>query len=156
MSFFDAIVVGETAGLGTHLFEAAEIKRFAALYDPQAFHLDEEAAKVSLLGGLCASGWHTAAIYMRLNVDHRDRIAAAWIAGGNAAPNFGPSPGIRNIRWPKPVMADDSVTYHRTVTGKRLSASRPGWGIVETHVEAVNQRGEPVFSCDGAAFCSTD
>ena len=156
MSFWDRFEIGKPVELGSHRFTAEDIKRFAGKYDPQPFHLDEEAASASVLGGLCASGWHTAAVCMRLNVDTRAAQVKAYVAEGNATPQVGPSPGIRNIKWPKPVYAGDTVTFTQTVTGKRHSQSRPGWGVLEFTTLGVNQDGEPVFSFDGAAFAGTD
>ncbi len=88
------------------------------------------------------SGWHTAAIWMKLMVAHRRRVEAGMGAG---APRLGPSPGFRNLKWLKPVFAGDTVTYSSTVIDKRASASRPGWGLVFHRNEGVNQKGEPVF-----------
>lgn len=156
MSFWDTIAIGGVAEIGSHLFTAEEIMRFAEKFDPQPFHLDEAAAKASLLGGLCASGWHTAAVSMRLNVDYRYGMAKAWVAAGNPPPQSGPSPGVTNLRWPKPVFAGDTVTYTQTVTAKRVSESRPGWGVIEFSTLGVNQHGETVFSFDAAAFQGTD
>lgn len=156
MSYWETITVGETIELGSHSFDADAIKQFAAKYDPQGFHLDEAAAKASMFGGLCASGWHTAAVCMRLNVDARAAHTRAWVAAGNPAPKLGPSPGVTNLRWLKPVYAGDTVTFRQTVTAKRKSASRPGWGVLEFTTLGVNQNGEPVFSFDGAAFSGTD
>ena len=156
MSYWDEFSVGKTEKLGSHRFEAEDIKRFAAKYDPQVFHLDEEKARASVLGGLCASGWHTCGVFMKLNVETRTQKAKAWIAAGNPPPKTGPSPGVRNIRWPKPVFAGDTITYSQVVTGKRETASRPGWGIIEFATKGVNERGEEVFSVDGAVFCATD
>lgn len=156
MSYWETITVGETIELGSHCFDADAIKQFAAKYDPQSFHLDEEAAKASMYGGLCASGWHTAAVCMRLNVDTRAAQAREWIAAGHPAPKMGPSPGVTNLRWLKPVYAGDTVTFRQTVTAKRKAASRPGWGVLEFTTLGVNQHGEPVFSFDGAAFSGTD
>ena len=155
MSFYETIAVGETAELGTHLFTAEDIKRFAAKYDPQPFHLDETAAEGSLLGALCASGWHTAAIFMRLVVEHRRREVDAAVARGVAAPELGPSPGVKNLSWPRPVFAADTLTYRQTVTAKRVSEKRPGWAVVETHVEATNQNDQLAFAMDGAMFIGT-
>lgn len=154
MSFWDLIVAGEVAETGTHVFAAADIRRFAEKFDPQPFHLDEDAARASLLGGLCASGWHTAAVSMRLGVDYRRRQVRRWTDAGNAEPLAGPSPGIRNLRWPKPVFAGDAVTFRQVVTGKRPSASRPGWGVVELSTSGVNGNGATVISYDAAVFQS--
>lgn len=156
MTLWDAITIGEVADLGSHVFTAEDIVRFAAKFDPQVFHLDAEKARASVLGGLCASGWHTAAVCMRLNVDHQTRRISAWMMAGNPMPRLGPSPGVTNLKWLKPVYAGDSVRFRQTVTGKRLSASRPGWGVVEFATLGVNQSEVPVFSFDGAAFVGTD
>lgn len=156
MSFWNEFAEGVTEALGSHRFTAEDIKRFAAKYDPQPFHLDEDKAEASVLGGLCASGWHTAGVYMKLNVETRTRQMQAWIEAGNPPPMLGPSPGVRNIRWPKPVYAGDTIAYSQVVTAKRRSRSRPGWGVVEFKTTGVNQAGETVFSVDGAVFCGTD
>ncbi|MCQ8781015.1 MaoC family dehydratase [Mangrovibrevibacter kandeliae] len=156
MSFWNLVVVGERFELGAHHFTAEDIKRFAAKFDPQPFHLDEAAAERSLFGGLCASGWHTASVYMRLNAELRAALARRHVEAGNPEPNFGPSPGIRNLRWLKPVFAGDTVTFRQTVTAKRVSNSRPGWGIAETHSEGVNQDGTTVFELDGSFFVPVD
>lgn len=156
MSYWDTITIGERVEIGSYRFDAAAIKRFAAKFDPQPFHLDEQAAQDSLLGGLCASGWHTTAVWMRLNVESQSARIGAFVAAGNPPPRIGPSPGVKAIRWRKPILAGDTVTYAQHVTAKRKSASRPGWGVIEFTCEAVNQRGERVFSFDGAAFYGTN
>lgn len=156
MTFWDSLIVGEAREMGSHTFLAEDIKRFAAKYDPQAFHLDANAAKASILGGLCASGWHTAGVCMRLNVESQVALGRAWVAAGNQPPRMGPSPGVKNLAWPKPVYAGDTVTFTQTLTGKRASASRKGWGVLEFTTQGVNQHGDTVFSFDGAAFCGTD
>ncbi|MEX6506730.1 MaoC family dehydratase [Jiella sp. M17.18] len=156
MSFWDTIVVGEAILLGSHTFTADEIKRFAAAYDPQVFHLDEEKARASVLGGLCASGWHTAAVCMRLNVETRYARVREWVEAGNPAPRIGPSPGFRNMAWKKPVYAGDTIRFSQTVTAKRATASRPGWGILEFSTDGVNQHGETVFGFEGVAFQGLD
>ncbi|WAJ30061.1 MaoC family dehydratase [Antarcticirhabdus aurantiaca] len=154
--FWDRIVEGEEQELGSHTFDADAIKRFAAQFDPQPFHLDEAAATRSVLGGLCASGWHTAAVFMRLNVEYLGRRVAAFAAEGNPMPLIGPSPGFRDLRWPTPVYAGDTVTYRQRVSGKRVSESRAGWGVVSFDVSATNQRGEDVFGFKGSAFVGTN
>ncbi|MCE7027037.1 MaoC family dehydratase [Jiella avicenniae] len=156
MTFWDTFVVGEPIVLGSHRFVAEDIIRFAERYDPQVFHLDPEAAKTTLLGGLCASGWHTAAACMRLNVDYRYGRLKEWIAAGNPAPRIGPSPGFKNMRWLKPVYAGDTVTFTQTVVAKRVSGTRPGWGILSFTTLGVNQDGMDVFAFDGAVFQGTD
>jgi acyl dehydratase len=146
---FDALEIGEETPLGSFTFMADDIIAFARAFDPQRFHIDEAAAKASLFGGLCASGWHTAAVWMRLMVAQRRHVERAL---GADAPRLGPSPGFRNLKWLKPVFAGDTIIYSSTITDKRPSASRPGWGLVFHRNTGVNQTGEPVFSFDGCVF----
>jgi acyl dehydratase len=153
---FDRIPVGQTATLGSHAFTAEEIKRFAAAWDPQAFHLDEEAAKRSPFGALAASGWHTASVMMRLLVEWFAREDAAARSRGEAPLIRGPSPGFDDLKWSRPVYAGDTVTYAATVIAKRASQSRPGWGIVTSEIAGTNQKGEAVFAVTTQAFARTD
>ena len=152
MKFFEDIVVGERAELGSHTFTADDIKTFARRYDPQPFHLDEAAAARSHFGALCASGWHTAATWMRLMVEHQVREDAARRARGEAVATLGPSPGFRELKWIRPVYAGDTVKYSTEIIDKRASGSRPGWGIMSIHNTGVNQKGEPVISFISVAF----
>ena len=138
MTFFDDIAIGVVTEFGSHTFTAEAIKRFAGAYDPQPFHLDEEAAAASLFGALTASGWHTMAVMMKL-------IAAAGAADGAGSARLGPSPGFDDLRWLRPVFAGDTLTYRATVTGKRESRSPPGWGVVSSRFEAHNAAGETVM-----------
>lgn len=148
--FFDELVIGETWELGSLVFTPDEIVAFARSFDPQPFHMDEEAARKSSFGSLCASGWHTAAGWMAAMVSHRRRQEAALAP--TAAPRLGPSPGFKNLRWLKPVYAGDRITYHSAVADKRPSLSRPEWGLFFHHNTGVNQNGETVFSFDGCVF----
>jgi acyl dehydratase len=150
--FFDDLLIGETEELGSHTFTPDDIVRFARQFDPQRFHVDAEAAKHSLFGGLCASGWHTASAWMKQMVGHRDRIRAYALSRGEQPARLGPSPGFSNLKWLKPVYAGDTITYRTTVTAKRPSASRPGWGLVFHHNTGTNQHGEAVFAFDGMVF----
>lgn len=145
MKFFEDVSVGIRRKLGSYTFAADDIKQFAARYDPQPFHTDEEAAKRSHFGGLVASGWHTASIFMKLQ--------AREIATRNAELEItGVSPGFRNLRWLKPVYAGDTLTYTSEVVRKRELATRPQWGIVFSHVMAHNQRGELVFEFESSVL----
>ncbi len=143
--------VGRRIELGSFHFTGSDIVAFARAFDPQRFHLDEAEAKASLFGGLCASGWHTAGAWMRLMVEHRRRVEAEM---GAEAPALGPSPGFKNLKWLKPVFAGDVISYSHTLTGKRESASRPGWGMAAHRNEGRNQKGELVFAFDGNVFWS--
>ena len=146
---FDDLVIGERADLGAFTFTGDDIMAFARAFDQQRFHLDRDAAKASLFGGLCASGWHTGAVWMRLMVAHRRRIEAVM---GSAMPKLGPSPGFKNLRWLKPVFEGDTISFATTTTDKRLTASRPGWGLAFHRNEGTNQNGELVFAFDGCVF----
>lgn len=143
--------IGAVRDLGPYAFDAQSIVAFARAYDPQAFHLDDAAAKRTHFGGLCASGWHTAAAYMNRLLTTRARDHA-YTASRGPVPEAGPSPGFKNLRWLKPVYAGDTVRYSARLTGKRASGSRPGWGLAFARNTGVNQRGEPVFSFDSAVF----
>jgi acyl dehydratase len=148
MATFETLEPGASLPLGAFTFGADDIMAFARAYDPQRFHVDDAAARASLFGGLCASGWHTAAAWMRLLIAARRRAAAA----GLVLPGLGPSPGFKNLTWTKPVFAGDTLHYAMTVTAKRASASRPGWGLVFHRNTGVNQKGETVFAFDGCVF----
>ena len=150
--YFEDLVIGETEELGSYTFTAEDIIGFARQFDPQRFHVDAEAAKSSLFGALCASGWHTASVWMKHMVGYRDRIRAYALARGERPARLGPSPGFANLKWLKPVYAGDTITYRTTVTAKRASASRPGWGLVFHHNTGTNQGGEEVFAFDGMVF----
>ena len=136
MQYFDDVVIGTRRELGCYTFTAERIKAFAAKYDPQAFHLDEEAGRKSLFGGLAASGWHTASAWMRAAVDSGSRAKA----DGDALAG-GPSPGFKNLRWPKPVLAGDTITFFTEVKSKRASATRPQWGLIFVLNTGENQIG---------------
>jgi acyl dehydratase len=152
MQFFEDIRIGQKSEIGRHTFTAEEIKRFAARYDPQPFHLDEAAARRSHFGALCASGWHTAAVCMRMLVARKDRIVAELAARGEPIATWGPSPGFRELKWLKPVYVGDTITYATEPIEKRESKSRPGWGLLFSRNTGTNQRGEVVYSFIGSAF----
>ena len=152
MSFFEDARPGERHDLGSFTFTAEAIKAFAQAYDPQAFHLDEEAGRKSLFGGLAASGWHTASVYMKLLVADFVRQAAAAKAEGRPVAQSGPSPGFKNLKWPRPVLAGDTITYFYEATSMRLLASRPGWGIVLGTATGLNQRGDVVLFFENSVF----
>jgi acyl dehydratase len=146
---FDQLELGARTELGSFTFTADDIVAFAQAFDPQRFHIDRAAAKASLFGALCASGWHTGAVWMRLMVANRRRVQHLM---GDAMPRLGSSPGFRNLKWLKPVFAGDTISYASTMIEKRASASRPGWGLVFHHNTGINQRGETVFMFDGCVF----
>jgi acyl dehydratase len=152
MRYFEDMRVGERTDLGSHTFTADEIKTFARRYDPQRFHLDEAAAAQSHFGALCASGWHTTAVYMRHFVDAERRAAEQLRAAGEAPARDGPSPGIRELQWLKPVYAGDTISFAREVKELRETTGRPGWGLMVALNTGTNQHGELVMSFIGAKF----
>jgi acyl dehydratase len=152
MRFFEDFEVGERREVGSFTFSAEDIKRFAKQFDPQPFHLSEEEGRRSLFGGLAASGWHVAAVYMRLLVEDSQRSDREARARGEEVAVGGPSPGFREMRWIKPVLAGDTITFAREIESKRISDSRPEWGIIQIRNNGTNQRGEAVFSFLAGAF----
>ncbi len=148
-TWLEDLVVGRVTELGSHAFTAADIKAFAAKYDPQFFHLDEEAAKDSLFGALCASGWHTAAVYTGLNIRARQAKEAAVRARGDEVARWGPSPGFKDLKWPRPVFAGDTVSFRQTIAAVTDFRNRPERGMLVTKGEGHNQAGELVFEVTG-------
>jgi acyl dehydratase len=130
--YFEDLAVGQTFASGTLVVDAEAIKAFAAAFDPQPFHLDEETARGSLFEGLAASGWHTAALTMRLLVGGAFRPAGGIIGGGG------------ELTWLKPVRPGDELRANCEVLELRASRSRPAHGLVKVRVTTSNQRGEAV------------
>ena len=149
--YYDDVIIGARADLGSYHFDEERILRFARAYDPQPFHLSNEAASKTHFGRLAASGWHTAAAYMGLYVRTRETVRAAALARGEEIITNGPSPGLRDLRWIKPVLVGDTVTYETTVTGKRAHL-RPGWGIITSRATGTNQHGVRVYQASGAVL----
>jgi acyl dehydratase len=152
MRFFEDIAVGQRRELGSFTFTADAIKKFAARFDPQRFHLDEEEGRKSLFGGLAASGWHVGSVCMKLIVADGQRLAKEALARGEKVAVWGPSPGFRDLRWIKPVLAGDTISFATEVESLRTSEKRPQWGILQARNTGTNQRGEPVFSFLATAF----
>jgi acyl dehydratase len=152
VKFFDDLYVGETFAIGRHIFTAPDIKAFARRFDPQLFHVDESAAAKSHFGELCASGWHTAAIWMRLAVEYRRREDEAMAARGEPVAALGPALGFRELKWLKPVYVDDVIDYAYEVIDMRVSNSRPGFGLMTIRSTGTNQHGEMVISFVSTAF----
>ena len=152
MKFWEDILVGERAELGRHTFTTEGIKDFARRFDPQPFHLDEAAAARSHFGGLVASGWHTAAICLRLLVEDRHRRQAELRRRGEAVARTGPSPGLRNLQWPRPVRAGDTIAYAHEVVELRLLADRGDVGLRVARNTGTNQKGELVYSVLTSTF----
>lgn len=130
---FESVTVGETIDVGTYEVTRDEILSFARSYDPQPFHLDADAE--SPFDGLVASGWHTAAMTMRILVDN-------YLNEANAHG----SPGLDGLRWPNPVHPGDTLSATATFTEKTQKS--PDYGVVNQDVETVNQDGETVLWMD--------
>jgi acyl dehydratase len=152
MRFFEDMQVGQRREVGSFTFTAEGIKTFAAQFDPQPFHLDEAAGRNSLFGGLAASGWHVGSVCMKLLVADAERLAQEAGARGEPVAVWGPSPGFRELRWIRPVLAGDTISFTSEVESRRTSDSRPQWGILQIRNIGTNQRGEPVFSFLATAF----
>lgn len=152
MRFFEDLEVGQRRELGSYTFTADEIIRFARQFDPQRFHLDEEEGRNSLFGGLAASGWHIGSVCMKLIVADNQRLAELARSRGEPVSVGGPSPGFRELRWLKPVLAGDTIAFSSEIDSLRASASRPQWGILQARNTGINQRGELVFSVLASAF----
>lgn len=127
--YFENLPVGHVIELGQRRVTREEIIEFAAEFDPQPFHLNDEAANASILNGLSASGWHTCALMMRMLCDGLVQRAAAM-----------GSPGIDEVRWMRPVRPDDLLTMRGEVKAARVSKSRPEMGIVDIEWSLFNQR----------------
>ncbi|BAX57667.1 MaoC family dehydratase [Burkholderia stabilis] len=130
--YFDDFTVGDTFVGDTVEVTAADIKRFAAEFDPQPFHLDDEAARDTIFGGLAASGWHTAAITMRLLVASGPKLANGILGAG------------ADIEWKQPTRAGDVLRVESEVVELTPSRSRPQYGMLTLRTRTVNQRGEVV------------
>ncbi|MGW5720400.1 MaoC family dehydratase [Amycolatopsis sp. NPDC003865] len=133
--YFEDYVPGVTHDCGSVEVTEAEVLDFARRYDPQSFHVDAAAAAAGPFGGLIASGWHTASLMMRLFAEHY--LSAASSLG---------SPGVDELRWPRPVRPGSVLRLRATVTEARLSRSKPDRGLVRTRVELVDGGDDVVFS----------
>jgi acyl dehydratase len=138
---WEDLTVGSTRELGQVSPTREEILTFARQFDPQPFHLDEAAAQASVFGRLCASGWHTCAMAMRLMVDHFLCDAASL-----------GSPGLDSLKWLKPVYPGDTLRLRHTILDSRPMNSRPDVGLVRTLWEMHNQHGDKVLHMEGWAM----
>ena len=138
--YFEDFFVGQVFESDTYEITRERIHAFASEFDPQAFHLDEAAADASFFQGLAASGWHTAAVAMRL------RVQTIQVLGGMVGA------GIEEIRWTKPVRPGDTLKLREEVTGTRLLTSRPQYGLVKMNSTTTNQHGEVVMTMKVSAL----
>lgn len=140
MRFYQDIPIGETDEFGEYEVTREEIIAFGERYDPQPFHVDEDAAKDSVFGELVASGWHTGAITMRLLVEHRDPIAT--LAGV----------GLDDLRWHAPLTAGDVLHLRTEVVDKHPAEARDDRGYLTTRVEGFDQDDQLLISYDATAL----
>lgn len=132
--YWEDFVVGSVMEFGPRQITREEIIAFAAEFDPQPMHLDEEAARGTMLGGLAASGWHTCCLLMRMMAD-------GFILNSSSMG----APGVEEVRWLAPVRAGDRLVARSTVLDKRASRSRSDFGFVRMRWEMLNEAGEPVL-----------
>ncbi|TMI35800.1 MAG: MaoC family dehydratase [Betaproteobacteria bacterium] len=133
MRYLEDFAAGQKFGSGRLRIEKERIKSFAAEFDPQPFHLDEAAARGSIFGGLAASGWHTAALTMRLLVESELKPAGGIVGAG-----------FDEFRWPRPVRPGDELHLESEVLEVRPSKTRPEQGLVKVRTTTLNQNGETV------------
>ena len=131
--YLEDFAPGQKYVSGSIRIEAADIKAFASQFDPQPFHLDDEAAKKTFFGGLAASGWHTAALTMKLLVEGQLKPAGGIVGAG-----------FEEFRWPRPVRPGDELHVESEILEVRPSKSRPDQGLIKVKTTTVNQDGQPV------------
>src|SRR6266851_6728740 len=131
--YLDDFAVGQIFASGRMCIDEDRIKSFAAEFDPQPFHLDAEAARKSLFGGLAASGWHTAALTMRLLVESEIKPVGGIVGAG-----------FDELRWPRPVRPGDELRVESEVLEVRPSKSRPDQGLIKVRTTTLNQKDEAV------------
>lgn len=136
MQYYEDLTVGAKRSFGRYEVTREEVIDFASAYDPQPFHLDDEAAAGTYFGRLSASGWHTSAMTMRMLVDSWKEEAQASLG----------SPGLDELRWLRPVYPGDVLRVESELIEKRRSASRPDMGITKSRQTTFNQNDEPVMT----------
>lgn len=132
--YLEDFAAGQVFRSGTLTVDAGEVKAFAAKYDPQPFHLDDEAARGTMFQGLAASGWHTTAMTMRLMVDGELKPAGGIIGAG-----------FEEFRWLKPVRPGDTLRVENEIVEVRSSKSNPQQGLIRVRTTTFNQNNEPVL-----------
>ena len=145
MQYFEDIEVGNKARFGSYEVTRDEVVAFAQKYDPQPFHLSDEAAAETHFGRLSASGWHTCAMTMAMVVENLKANAQAGLG----------SPGIDELRWLRPVYPGDTLRCESEVLDKRASESRPEMGIFHSRMTVFNQDDKPVMSFISTGLVST-
>jgi acyl dehydratase len=152
MKMAERYTFGEKTEIGDYTFTEESIVRFATRFDPQPFHMDKEAARNTLFGGLCASGWHTCAAWMKIFLNYWGQESARIAGEGLSPPKLGPSAGFQKLQWLRPVFAGESVTYSVTLLSSRALASRPGSLLNMILCEGINQQGIPVIRFESSVL----
>jgi len=145
MQFYEDLAIGQKQAFGRYEVTREEVIEFASKYDPQPFHLDDEAAAATHFGRLSASGWHTCAMTMAMLVENLKANRQAGLG----------SPGIDQLRWKKPVFPGDTLRCESVVIEKRRSGSRPEMGIFKSSLTVFNQNDEPVLEMVSNGLIST-
>lgn len=138
-TYYEDIEIGPSGRFGSYEMTKQEIIEFATRFDPQPFHLDDDFAKTTHFGALCASGWHTASALMRMLVDYGKETGLVSLG----------SPGLQDLKWAKPVFVGDILSVEREYLDKRLSKSRPGLGLVTFNNYVYNHHNDVVMSVTG-------
>tara|TARA_B100001179_G_scaffold138197_1_gene99569 strand:- start:218 stop:676 length:459 start_codon:yes stop_codon:yes gene_type:complete len=145
MQFYEDLAIGQKQAFGRYEVTREEVIEFASKYDPQPFHLDDDAAAATHFGRLSASGWHTCAMTMAMLVENLRANRQAGLG----------SPGIDQLRWKKPVFPGDTLRCESVVIEKRRSGSRPEMGIFKSSLTVFNQNDEPVLEMVSNGLIST-
>lgn len=145
MIFYEDLEIGHARNFGNYEVTREEVMEFASKYDPQPFHLDDEAAAQTHFGKLSASGWHTCSMTMRMMVENMMNDKSAGLG----------SPGVDQLRWKKPVYPGDILRCETEIVEKRRSASRPEMGIFKSRIRTFNQHDEIVLEMVSNALIRT-
>ncbi len=145
MQYYEDLIVGKVTSYGRYEVTREEVIDFAKKYDPQAFHLDDDAAAATHFGRLSASGWHTASMTMAMTVANMQNNRQAGLG----------SPGIDELRWVKPVYPGDTLRCENTLLEKRRSKTRPEMGILRGETRVYNQHDELVMSFKALGMIAT-
>jgi acyl dehydratase len=145
MQYYEDLEIGRTQKFGSTLVTREEVLEFASKYDPQEFHLSDEAAAKTHFGRISASGWHSGAMVMAMMVANLKANQQAGLG----------SPGIDELRWVKPVYPGDTIRCESTLFEKRRSLSRPEMGIIKANMRVFNQNGEVVMTFTSIGLIST-
>ena len=145
MKYYEDIAVGDARSFGHYEVTREEVMDFARKYDPQPFHLDDDAAAATHFGRLSASGWHTCSMTMAMMVENMRSEKSAGLG----------SPGVDQLRWKKPVYPGDTLRCETEIIEKRRSASRPEMGIFKSSIRTYNQNDEVVLEMISNGLIST-